>query len=596
MILKIHLRILYRILCTDKMAFKLRTKPPQFVRGKTEETLSDMMQRWEEYKFFEDENENEDKTINKNGNKEHLIDIIVSNNSLLETEQWKFRTKDKFQNDKEVNVHILSSKSDDFKNMSEYISQIQQAKNVNELPNILIVCYHSKRVCEDIILFLNTFGGIHQMILPNIEDKTIIKCHISFDEPDKNLGVTKKFLKKVNTFIENKTITGILFITATAYEGFWNMLNTSGIKQLKNVNQNTIHNFDKDFENYRHFSEHNIYVHNNDTNNPLTYITDLFSKNKICEETRKIIFAPGHSFTKKIGVGSHDEIKAYFLGKNYTVLLMNGKFKGFIYPDGREVPIEDYNNKFDIKGELRNTLRHWSNNNISMNLAITGYNVIERGVTFNTDGFNFTDMILSNYNLKSIGPLIQLAGRSCGAKKYVDIMNIFCTDSIKQQVENRNNRLKEICSLNPELYNRTDFNTSKNAIPVKLEIINKELKNELVKLKIKHNRGYISKFSDLIYKGIEENKIIVHDHNNINKFYSEGKKLRKLKTIRMYEEEKNHKKEVRRFKNFSYAFDNFKPISQSCDDGEYNIDLAKDRYELNGFVNETNIFWVTYKI
>ena len=74
--------------------------------------------------------------------------------------------------------------------MSEYISQIQQAKNINELPNILIVCYHSKRVCDDIILLLKTFGGIHPMILPNIINKTIIKCHISFDEPDKNLGVT----------------------------------------------------------------------------------------------------------------------------------------------------------------------------------------------------------------------------------------------------------------------------------------------------------------------------------------------------------------------------------------------------------------------
>ena len=125
--------------------FKLRTKPTQFVRGKTDETLNDIMKRWEEYKFIDNEYDIIDDD-NKDQFTEHLIDIIVTNNSLLETNQWKYRTKDKFQNDKEVNVHILSSKSNDFKNMSEYISQIQQTTNENDLPNILIVCYHSKRV------------------------------------------------------------------------------------------------------------------------------------------------------------------------------------------------------------------------------------------------------------------------------------------------------------------------------------------------------------------------------------------------------------------------------------------------------------------
>ncbi len=572
-----------------EMIFKLRTKPTQFVRGKTEETLSDIMKRWEECKFID--NENEDGSINNNDSMEHLIDIIVTNNSLLETEQWKYRTKDKFQNEKEVNVHILSSKSNDFKNMSEYISQIQQTTNENELPNILIVCYHSKRVCDDIILLLKTFGGFHPMILPNIKDKTIIKCHISFDEPDKNLGITNKFLKKVDKYIENKTITGILFITATAFDPFWNMLHKSGIKQLENVNKDTIHDFDKDFENYRTFSEHNFELHDNKTINPLIYITDLFSQKKIDEKTRKIIFAPAHSYTKKSGVGSHDEIKAYFLGKNYVVLLMNGQFKGFIYPNGNEITLEDYNNRFAIKGELRDTLKHWSNNNINMNLAITGYNVIERGVTFNTDKFNFTDMILSNYNLKSIGPLIQLAGRGCGAKKYVDIINIFCTSDIKQEIKNRNERLKEICSLNPELYNRTDFNTSKNAIPVKLEITNTELIKNLVELKIKHVKGYMLKFHNLLVQGIIDNDILIYDNNNINKFNINS---RKIKGIRMYKEK--DKKEVRRFKNFNDAFNNFTTISQSCDIDEYNIDFAKDKFELNGFVNETNIFWITFKV
>ena len=269
---------------------------------------------------------------------------------------------------------------------------------------------------------------------------------------------------------------------------------------------------------------------------------------------------------------------------------MNGLFKGFIYPNGKEITLEDYNNEHSIKGELRNTLKHWSNNNIETNLAITGYNVIERGVTFNTDEFNFTDMILSNYNLKSIGPLIQLAGRSCGAKKYVDIMNIFCTSTIKEEIENRNTKLNEICKLNPVLYNRTDFSISKNAIPVKLEITNEQLIENLVELKIKHKKGYMLKFHELLVQGIEEEQIKTFDRNNIGQFKIGS---RKVKGIRMYQE--GDKKEVRRFKNFNDAFDNFTTISQSCDINEYSIDFAKDKYELNDFVNETNIFWITFK-
>ena len=36
--------------------------------------------------------------------------------------------------------------------------------------------------------------------------------------------------------------------------------------------------------------------------------------------------------------------------------------------------------------------------NKDISLAITGYWTIERGITFNTDGFNFTHMIISKYH------------------------------------------------------------------------------------------------------------------------------------------------------------------------------------------------------
>ena len=571
------------------MLFKLRTKPTQFVRGKTDETLCDIMKRWEENKLITD---NDNRNDNDNPElTEHLIDIIVTNNSLLETEMWKYRTINKFKQTEDIKIHIVSSKSIDFTNINTYINEIQQSKNKNDLPNVLIVCYHAKRVCSDIVTLCGTFGGLHKMILPNIEKKHIIKFHISFDEPDANIGVTKKFLSKINPFIQNNTIIGVLFITATPIDDFWNMLSKSGIKQLLNMNKDTTHNFDEDFKNYRCFQDHNIIEHNNDTNNPLVYVMDLFLQNKIDETTRKIIFVPGHLYTEKKGVGSHDEIESFFLSRNYVVLKINGTYKGFTYPNLTYETIEEYNKKHKIQGELRETLQHWSINNKETNLAITGYWVIERGVTFNTINFNFTDMILSNYHLKSIAKLIQLVGRSAGGKKFVDIMNVFCTTDIKNAIEIFNDKLKQICSLNPELFNRTDFSTNKNTIPVKLEINDDNLLKELIDLRTKSKRGYKSTFHNLLVNGISCGNISVYDNNNVNKF---DINLRNIKDVRMFQD--GQKKEVRRFKNFNDAFENFKTTSQSCDETEYNIDFAKDQYKLNDFVNDTNIFWITFKI
>ena len=120
--------------------FKLRTKPTQFVRGKTDETLNDIMKRWEEYKFIDNEYDIIDND-NKHQFTEHLIDIIVTNNSLLETEMWKYRTINKFKQTQDIKIHILSSKSNDFTNIGTYINEIQQSKNKNDLPNVLTAMF-----------------------------------------------------------------------------------------------------------------------------------------------------------------------------------------------------------------------------------------------------------------------------------------------------------------------------------------------------------------------------------------------------------------------------------------------------------------------
>jgi hypothetical protein len=67
---------------------------------------------------------------------------------------------------------------------------------------------------------------------------------------------------------------------------------------------------------------------------------------------------------------------------------MNSKFKGFIYPNKSRIELSHFNIQNKITGELRDTLIKWNELNPTINLAITGYWIIERGITFNTIGFN----------------------------------------------------------------------------------------------------------------------------------------------------------------------------------------------------------------
>jgi hypothetical protein len=550
--------------------FKLRTKPTQFTKGKTEDTLCDLTQRY---------------LLNINETDYHLIDIIVTNKSLPETEQWKFRTDKTFKNFKNITIDILSSKSNDYNTIGSYIQNILNCKTKEELPNILIICYHAKRVCDDLITMFNIFGGNNY-----IQPSNKIKFHISFDEPDANLGVTKKFIKKIKGFIDKSLITGILFITATPIEEFWKMLNDSGIKTLLNMNFNNTQNFDEELNNYRAFKEHNIIEHNNETTNPLYYIIDVFSNKLINENEKKILFTPAHLYTDTEGVGSHMEVVSYFNDKNYCVFVMNGKFKGFIYPDKSKIELTQFNIENKIDGELRESLMKWNELNPSTSLAITGYWVIERGITFNTTGFNFTDMILSNYHLSSMGKLIQLAGRGSGGKMYVNKMNVICTTKIKDTIINFNKNLEEICSLNPEYFNRTDFVDTNNTIPVKMIINDNDLLKIIIDIRDKSKRGYKQQLHNILAEGIKENKISIFDRNNIKKFDISS---RTLNQVRMYKI--GDKIDVRRFKNFNEAYENYKSVSQSGDENQYNIDLAKDEYIQDGFINNTNTLWITFK-
>lgn len=567
---------------------ELCTRPCQFTEGKTKLTLTQIVKRYKLNKS----NENDGK---------HLIEVIVTNNSLQETQQWKYRTKQRCDNDektKDIIIDILSSKSSDYKNINDYIANILDSKKLEQLPNILIICYHKKRVCDDLIKLLSTFVGRHTLILPEIEVQTKVVFIISFDEPDANIGVTNKFLKKALPFINKQLddgdykIRSITFITATATEKLLKVLQKNGIYKLLNATYHRSTNFSDECLDYRAFKDHTCIYNDNQTMNPLVYIKEVFKTIKERNDNRKVIFAPGHTFTEADGVGSHKEIMKFFHKENYVVLVLNGKQKSFISPNGDEIHIGDFNESNNIDGELRETLKVWFEKNPNKNLAITGYSVIQRGVTFNTDGFNFTDMILSNYHASNVGSLVQIGGRGSGGRQYVGIMFVHCTRTIEKKINHENERLINLCKVCPEYLNKTDFSDNENGIPVKVIFHDINIHNELVELRENGRRNYKVAFHEVIKRGYRDNKIELVDNNNIHKMNIYD---RVINNVKMYKNNDAHP-ESRRFKQFNNAHEKNNTPSQSGNQEQYNIDFCKDRYEYNGFVNEKHIAWITFKV
>ena len=592
--LKIKQKQNKQIIIENKVPIILNHELTQFTKGKTEQTLNTMTERH---------------LINSSNIEEnyHLIEIVVTNKSLLETEQWKIRTKNRFGENDQISVDILSSGTDsDFNNMDQFISKIITAKDRVELPNILIICFHKKRVCDDLFQLFETFCGDNYML-----NSTKLKFYLNFDEPDANLGICSRFLEKYKRY--EHIISGIMFITATPYDKFWDMLSDNGITQLMNLQSMSEESYEEYLNSYRSVQEHQYIAYNNETNNPLEYISRVFEstyQHKTVEDGIKfeipyiddskpfIVFAPAHLYTDTQCVGSHEEIVEYFTSRGDSVYLSNGKFKGFIEPSGSRQLLSDFNEIHCIHGELRDSLRKWRELNPKKNIAITGYWTIERGITFCTDGFNFDYAILSKYHMSHLNKLIQLIGRTTGHKNYVNRMMIICPqimyDIINTIVENT----IELRKLNPDNYNRTDFTLCDSAIPVKVEFIDDEYRTMLFN-SITGKRNYISDIDAKLIAGINDGKIRITDKNNFKLNLEE----RKLKGIRTYKKERmNRQNEIteddiksRRFKEFSTSFDLCTSSAQKCSEHEYCIDLAQDDYVNDSFTNSKNVAWITFR-
>lgn len=428
--------------------FRLTTTPCQYTRSKTNKTIEYIKKHLlNSYEF-------------KRKKGIHKITLVFTNKSLPETEQWKYRLGNQLDS-LDLKILLLNSKKDsDYTKMfkiRDYI--LDELEKAEQLPDIIVMCTHKSRIKES-VTFIKSVSPNGRINLSNIGINRII-FDIMFDEADKgeNISYISNFLELIKYLetddSDNYSIESINFITATPLKNFWKKLLNHGIDSLENIDkyiENTSEDncFETNYENYRKLDDHRKEFTEDMENNPVIYAGCILNKIKKTPKPR-IVYAPGS--TKKI---THKQIKEIFLREGYDILTINGTNKEFII-EYEIVSIKDFNKKYQINGELKDTLMKYRKIHPNRNLVITGNICIERGVTFNTDGFQFTDSIISNTHSKNIASLIQFLGRSNGHTKYCDPHTLHIPKSIYDKAIEAIEILINIQKEEPKIFKERDF-------------------------------------------------------------------------------------------------------------------------------------------
>lgn len=391
----------------------------------------------------------------------HHITVILTNNNLSETTQWKMRLQKKLR----LNTCILSSKkTSDMKSLDQLFGKMLRCKKVDNLPDLLVMCTHEKRTSDLKELIETLKNGTYNFTKFGIHR---ISLTIMFDEADKNMRLISSCLSDINPLITSGTgniksdnvIRDIHFITATPIKAFWMELKKQGITSLHNINtaiakmdsESMLHtNYAELMKDYRFLSEHEIHMNDNMTDDPFEYAISVIST---LDTTKPLtVFAPS-----RIYLDDHDLMQQGLTNRGFHVYIDNSKKKGFYDLKGDFMTLDLFNRTYSVKGELYETFVKWREVHPKDHLAITGLLNITRGITFNTTGFNFTDMIISAYHAKDIAALVQLFGRANGGKKYVDVMNLHCPKDVYTKVKEFVDMALDILNKNPDEFEEKHF-------------------------------------------------------------------------------------------------------------------------------------------
>lgn len=391
----------------------------------------------------------------------HHMTVILTNNNLSETKQWKLR----LQKNLRLNTIILSSnKASDIKSLDQLFGKMLRCKKADGLPDLLVMCTHEKRTSDlkELIETLKnktynfTKFGIHRISLT-----------IMFDEADKNMKQISSCLTDINPLITNGTgnvkyddvIRDVHFITATPVKTFWAELKKHSITSLHNINtaiaamdsESSLHtNYAELMKDYRFLEEHTIHMNSNMTDDPIEYAISILET--LDMSSPRTVFAPS-----RIYLDDHDLMQQELTRRGFNVYMDNSKKKGFYDLKGDFISIELFNKAHSIKGELYETFVKWRELHPNEHLAITGLLNITRGITFNTIGFNFTDMIISAYHAKDIASLVQLFGRANGGKKYVNVMKLHTPTDVYKKVKEFVDMAIDILNKNPDEFEEKHF-------------------------------------------------------------------------------------------------------------------------------------------
>ena len=391
---------------------------------------------------------------NRERGAEHHMTIVITSNSLEEAAMWQWRLGNRFGEDREVNlnVKILSSTSTDYVKVNDLLIDLASLPR-DQLPHVVVMCCNHVRI-DDILKLLDT---LHSGGVTLAEAKVTPVVDIMVDEADGNMGMFRNILASQHMSGGARILREVHLITATAFQKtFWDILDEFGITELDGW---PLESHDMELilnEHYRSLEDHHFLPLENHTQDPVKFAALVIAQLPKPDLTPRTVYAPS-----KFNCSSHYEMRDLFLGHGYTVLVHNGQTKSFNTRtcDGsiHTIELAVYRTEHGIQGELRDVLVHWRERNPTTSIAITGQRTIERALTFNTTGFQFTDMILSMYHLKNMAAALQEVGRGHGDKRYVGIFNFHSPTAFKDAVSKRLALLRELAVRSPDKYTPSDF-------------------------------------------------------------------------------------------------------------------------------------------
>lgn len=429
----------------------LNTTPCQFVNSKTRRSI----------KYIQSLIAS--RCIPNSENGIHNITFVVTNNALIDTYQFRIR----IENAKGLNVGILSSSSQSkYRSVDNIMGYFASLKKADDLDDVIVMCNHGKRI-DDIKKLIETFymGRI------NLQDIGIhrVSFTIMFDEADKidNLNHACDVMDAIK---EYTNIESVHLLTATAVDEFWKILKQNGITRLKSISRyidppeansggaNREDNPMSLIDAYHKFKDNEI-VTDIDTSNTSTLLNiqniyeDKLNNNSATNPIR--LFAPGDNKKK-----SHQDIVDYFLEKGFICVKLNSdKNTAFQYPvefNKKPTSLIDFNEKYFKKQvHMYDSLAKLNELYSHTDILITGLKCVERGITFNSTGFNFTHVIIPPK--LPLAMLIQIIGRSQGAKEYVDKHIIYIHPQQSADAEQFMEMQKKIILNDPETITGEDF-------------------------------------------------------------------------------------------------------------------------------------------